>query len=156
MLVVGLGYGVAAVCVDTREWLTVQGLWGQQQQALSSSYGRAVVDALLRCFTARFQRVFVCVCLCVWPQVALACCLMALFSMCLWFVRVSIVQRRRQAVFQLELAMNAPPTMSESDVNRLEIIKYEVLCAWCVPPQRGMFGSGIDVALCCAAAGVQR
>jgi hypothetical protein len=64
-----------------------------------------------------------CVC-CTW-QIALGCCLMALFSMCLWFVRVSIISRRRQAIFELELANAAPPVMTPDDLARLPVISFK-------------------------------
>lgn len=58
--------------------------------------------------------------------VALAICVFAMCSMCLWFVRVSIRQRRREAMMELELGLTEPAFMSEEDFNRLEIIKYQV------------------------------
>lgn len=60
-------------------------------------------------------------------QLALAFCLMSLFSMCLWFVRVSIRQRRRQMIFEMELHQHQiANTMTEEDFSRLEVLKYVV------------------------------
>lgn len=72
-------------------------------------------------------------CIAVWErcwlslQIALSCCLVALFTMCLWFVRVSFIQRQRQIQFELELAQNPPPTMTPEDMQRLELIQYKVI-----------------------------
>ena len=56
-------------------------------------------------------------------QVALACCLMSLFSMCLWFVRVTIRQRRRQ-MMQFELQQQVSG-MNEVEMSRLDIVPYK-------------------------------
>ena len=63
--------------------------------------------------------------------VALAICVFAMCTMCLWFVRVSIRQRRREAMMELELGLTEPAFMSEEDFDRLEIIKYQACAVLC-------------------------
>jgi hypothetical protein len=59
-------------------------------------------------------------------QIALGCCLLALFSMCLWFVRVTVAQRRRQIILEMQWAANQPPVMSEEDIAALTTEHYKV------------------------------
>ncbi len=63
--------------------------------------------------------------MCVW-QSALACCLVALFSMCLWFVRVTIIQRRRQLMMEMQWLASRPSVMTEDEIAALPAEKYQV------------------------------
>ncbi len=65
-------------------------------------------------------------------QIALGACLLALFSMCLWFVRVTVAQRRRQIFLEMQWAANQPPVMTVDDIASLPSEPYKVprVCAW--------------------------
>jgi hypothetical protein len=53
--------------------------------------------------------------------------------MCLWFVRVSVLHRRRRAQWEAEWAANQPPVMTEADLATLVSEKYKVSDTSCVP-----------------------
>ena len=59
-------------------------------------------------------------------QAALACCLVALFTMCLWFVRVTIVQRRRQVFLEMQWAANQPTLLTPEEIAALPSEQYKV------------------------------
>ena len=46
--------------------------------------------------------------------------------MCLWFVRVTVAQRRRQIVLEMQWAANQPPVMAEEDIAALPSEQYKV------------------------------
>ena len=56
--------------------------------------------------------------------VALGCCLFALMGMCLWFFRVSMIQRRRRIEFALEMAAQGPQGISGDALSAIPIVKY--------------------------------